>query len=446
MSELIGWHHADPAYEACIIGTGRVGLPLGLSMIEAGIRAVGYDVDAVLRDTINRGVMPFKEPGYDELIAGGRFRVADDPSVVARSSAVVVTVGTPLHNHIETDLGQIQDVLEEIGPHLRSGQLLCLRSTVTPGTTEFVRRWIERFTHFKVGQDFFLAFCPERLAEGRAHEEVRSLPQIIGTVDELSATRAAELFGRLADEILPTDYVTAELVKLFNNILRYVHFALANNFAMIADEFGANIYEARRLANLHYPRSFLAAPGLTAGTCLRKDFGMLNEWNPYPDLFLTAWKLNEYIPNFLVANLGRRIDLHDKVVAILGYTFKADADDTRDSLVPKLWRYVHRQLPAEIRVSDHNLPDPIPDGELHRLRNWETEAALDGADVVFVATNHTGYHDALLTLAHRNPGAWVADIWNVGEIDQIFYPARSLLPARADADTALEPRTPAGRR
>ena len=158
-----------------------------------------------------------------------------------------------------------------------------------------MRKWLERHTTLKVGETLGLAFCPERIAEGKAYEELRTLPQIVGTQDELSASKARQLFENLAPEILPTDYVSAELVKLFNNIARYVHFAVANQFALVADTFGANIYEIRRMANHNYQRNFIAMPGLTAGTCLH---GMINEWSPYPDLLLAAWKMNEYIPAF----------------------------------------------------------------------------------------------------------------------------------------------------
>jgi UDP-N-acetyl-D-mannosaminuronic acid dehydrogenase len=419
-------------HDVCIVGTGRVGLPLGLSFIESGVNAVGLDVDTELITAVNSGRMPFHEPGYDDVIATKKFHVSADPTVVAHARSIVITVGTPLHNHIETDLSQIQRVLEQIQPHVRVGQLVCLRSTVAPRTTSFVHKWLERHTGMRIGTDLFLAFCPERIAEGKAYEEIRTLPQIVGAEDEESSVRAASLFGLLAPEILTTNYVTAELVKLFNNILRYVHFALANQFAIIADTFGANIYETRELANYKYPRSFLAPPGMTAGTCLRKDFGMINEWSPYPDMLLSAWKVNEYVPAFLVDHLLKRTHVHDRIVAILGFSFKADSDDLRDSLAPKLWRYIHRQLPMEIRVSDHNLPDPIPEPGAQTPRNWRVDDALDGVDVVFVATNHTGYREALARLATTSPDTWVADIWNVGQVDQIFYQASALngVPAR----------------
>lgn len=414
-------------YDVCVIGTGRVGLPLGLSMVDVGLSAVGLDIDEKLAATVNGGQMPFHEPGYDELVASGKFQVHTDPGVVSEARSLVITVGTPLHNHIETDLSQVRRVLASIADHLRPGQLVCLRSTVGPGTTTYAHRWIERNTDLVVGKDIGLAFCPERIAEGKAREELLSLPQIIGAEDEMSSTMATDLFRKLTSELFHTDYVSAELVKLFNNIARYVHFALANQFAMVADTFDANIYEIRRMANHNYPRSYLAAPGFTAGTCLRKDFGMINEWNPYPDMLLSAWKMNEYIPAFLVQHLLQRTEIHDKKVAIMGYSFKKDTDDTRDSLAPKLYRYIEREIPAEIAVSDHNLPETIVESGQAPVTNHQVHDALDGAECVFVATNHTGYREALRELAERSPHTWVADIWNVGEVDQVFYQAGAIL-------------------
>ena len=416
-------------YDVCVIGTGRVGLPLGLSFLDVGLRVTGVDLDPAIRHAVAEGSMPFHEPGYDELVARRDFVVHETMDVAADSAALVVTVGTPLHTHIETDLRQVQRVLSSTAPHLRPGQLLCLRSTVAPGTTAFVRRWISQHTEFEIGRNLGLAFCPERIAEGKAREELRTLPQIVGAEDDLSRKLGAELFSHLVSDIQQTDYVSAELVKLFNNIARYVHFALANQFALLADTFGANIHQVRRMANHNYPRSYIAGPGLTAGTCLRKDFGMINEWSPYPDLLLSAWKMNEYVPAFLVQHLRQRTPLHDKVVALLGYTFKRDTDDVRDSLAAKLYRYVQRELPAEIRVTDHNLPEVIPDEFNGDLRNWPATEALDGADCVFVATNHSGYDQALRQLAEKQPEAWIADLWNVTESDLIFYQARELLSA-----------------
>jgi UDP-N-acetyl-D-mannosaminuronic acid dehydrogenase len=413
-------------YDVCIVGVGRVGLPLGLSFLEAGARVVGIDRDAALREQVNAGRMPFHEPGYDALIKSRQFQVHATPEVVAKARALVITVGTPLHNHIETDLGQVRAVLEAIAPHLQKGQLICLRSTVAPGTTQYAARWLARKTGMELGTDLRLAFCPERIVEGKAYEELRTLPQIIGTEDPASAEDAIALFGRLTNELLHSDFLTAELVKLFNNITRYVHFALANHLALVSDTLGANIFEIQRLTNYKYPRHGVASPGFTAGTCLRKDFGMINEWTPYPDLLVSAWKMNEYMPMFVVQHLKQRASLFERKVAVLGYTFKADCDDVRDSLTPKLLRYIERELPIEIRVSDHHLADPIVDPAYGTARNWSARAAVEEADCVFLATNHTGYREVLQELGARRPETWIADLWNVAGIGKVFYQAGEL--------------------
>ena len=413
-------------YDVCIVGTGRVGLPLGLSFMEVGLKAVGLDVHRETREAINAGRMPFKEPGYEALAAKRTFQVMDEPSVIADARSIIITVGTPLRNHIETDISQVTRVIREIAGHLRPGHFVCLRSTVAPGTTAYLKNWLEQNTGLKAGTDLALAFCPERIAEGHAHEELRQLPQVVGTEDELSQKAAHEVFLHLAPEILHTGFVGAELVKLFNNSARYIHFAIANQFFLVAESFGADIHELCHLANYKYPRDKIALPGLAAGTCLRKDFGMINEWSPYPDLLLSAWKINEYMPMLLVQHQKQRASYLNKVVAILGYTFKRECDDVRDSLVPKLVRYLERELPKELRVSDHNLPDPIPDTQNEVLKNWSARDACRGADCIFVAVDHEAYREELRRIAAENPEAWVVDIWNMGGIKKVFYRAGDL--------------------
>ena len=194
------------SHDVCVVGTGRVGLPLALSMIEVGLSVVGLDTDTGLREQINAGKMPFKEPFYDELIERKTLNVSGDSSVIGNARDIVITVGTPLHTHIETDLDQIRSVLESIAPRLKKGHLICLRSTVAPGTTLFVKKWLERNTEFQIGKDLFLTFCPERIAEGKAYEELRSLSQIIGSSDEVSGQRAAAIFSKLAPELVPIKY------------------------------------------------------------------------------------------------------------------------------------------------------------------------------------------------------------------------------------------------
>jgi UDP-N-acetyl-D-mannosaminuronic acid dehydrogenase len=405
-------------YDLAIIGTGRVGLPLGLSMCEAGIRAIGIERDIALAAKVNKKEMPFYETGCDELLAKVDFPIFTDISLITRCRDIVITVGTPLLGHIETDLSQINQLIGQICPYLTAEHNLILRSTVAPGTTEYVRKLIERETVLVVGKDIFLSFCPERIAEGRALSEIRSLPQIIGCSDEASFERARDIFDKLTDDIFKTDYVSAELVKLFNNISRYVHFAMANQCMIIAERLGVNIYDIQEMTNYKYPRGILALPGFTAGTCLRKDFGMLNEFNPYSDLMLAAWKINEFLPKFLLEAIRRKTTLSGKTIAVLGYSFKTDTDDTRDSLVPKLIRYIEREVPASIAVHDPFLPSRID--ELYD--NNPLEAIVPSADIIFIGTGHTAFKEnfaRILDLAR--PEAYFVDIWNVSQSRQITF-------------------------
>lgn len=416
-------HANEPTSERrtriAVVGTGRVGLPLALYLRSLGHEVTGIDLDPQVRAMVAEGRMPFDEPGCEELLRLHGLAMTADYAAVEEVDEIIVTVGTPLRQHIEVDLSQVERVVDSLLPHLRIGHHLVLRSTLAPGTTAYVKRSLHQKTPWRVGRDIALSFCPERLAEGKALEELRTIPQIVGTEDMLSARRAVALFGPTGVEIFHCDYVSAELAKLFCNTYRYVNFAIANQFALIADTFGADVYKIISMANPRYPRGPIPQPGFTAGTCLRKDFGMINESSPYPDLLLSAWKINEFMPNFLVKHAQRRTAIEGSRVAVLGYAFKKDADDTRDSLAPKLIRYLKRENPGEIRISDPHLGPEI-DG----VMNLRPEEAVDGADLIFIATNHSAFRSALPHLAARAAEeAWVVDIWNLAGLGRIFYRA-----------------------
>ena len=408
-----------PASRIAVIGTGRVGLPLALMLRSRSFEVTGIDLDERVRTLVSAGCMPFEESGCDALLAEYGLPMTDDYAALADVDDVIITVGTPLHQHIEVDLSQVERVMEQVLPYLRVGHNLILRSTVAPRTTEYVRRLIHQRTPWRVGRDIGLSFCPERLAEGVALQELESIPQILGAEDRMSANRTTALFDRIAPQIFYCDYVSAELAKLFCNTYRYISFATANQFALIADTYGSDVHQVLSMANHEYPRGPIPRPGFTAGTCLRKDFGMINEAIPYPDLLLSAWKINEFMPNFLVQHAKQRVPLYGSRIAVLGYAFKKNSDDTRDSLVPKLLRYLKRENPASIRVTDPHLgPD------LGGYENQAPEAAAEDAQIIFVATNHSCFREALPALAAKaSPEAWIVDLWNISGLGRIFYRA-----------------------
>ncbi len=401
--------------KVAVIGTGRVGLPLALSLIDSGVQVLGVDLNEHVRHAINvERRMPFDEPGYDELAASGKLRITGDIRDAADCDYFVVTVGTPLRAHIETDLSFVTKVIESICEFLAPGQTIIMRSTTAPKTTAFVKSLIESRTFHKVGRDVFLACCPERIVEGKAREELHQLPQIIGAEDSASAQAAQRLFQSLGAEPLHCNWATAELVKLFCNVSRYAYFGVINALSMIALDQGVEPHEVIELANRDYPRKMHGKPGFTAGTCLRKDFGMLAE-NYWSGGFLTEiWRINESLPKYLVDLAKERYgSLNGKRVAVLGYSFKRDADDVRDSLAPKLIRYLARETPSAIVVSDHFLTvnDIEPCAGVQFTPDMDT--ALRNADFVFIATNHSLYtekRDRILEAVNR--GARVIDIWD----------------------------------
>tara|TARA_Y100000310_G_C20667431_1_gene808375 strand:- start:230 stop:1459 length:1230 start_codon:yes stop_codon:yes gene_type:complete len=394
--------------KVAIIGLGRVGIPLLLYMDKLGYSMIGIDHDESVINSLRKKKMPFFEKGCDELLSNTDARFMNDIKFASTANYIIITVGTPLLKNVETDLSGVFEVVNSLLNVLKKGHSIILRSTVAPETTTFIKKYIELNTNLIVGKDLALSFCPERLAENHALEELKILPQVIGAEDDLSISRSENLFKSFGVKIMHTTYVSAELVKLFNNNARYVDFAVANQFAIIANDYGQNIYEIIGMCNEDYPRGYIFGPGLTAGTCLRKDFGMINERSPASDILLSAWKVNEYMPYHIVNNISRYCDLYRKKISILGYTFKKNSDDTRDTLVPKLIRYVERKVPDSITICEPHLDSKTIQG----YPNKTLEEALRNADIVFIAMNHDLFSNVDGIYKFIKDGAWIVDIWN----------------------------------
>src|SRR3954469_7922235 len=411
-------------YAVAIIGTGRVGLPLALSFADAGFSVLGVDKDAERLAALRERRMPFKEPGTDELLARVDLTLSPHAADAAQAVAIILTLGTPALSHVEIDMGDIRAVLDDLLPVLREGHLLVLRSTVAPGTTEFVAGYLEKQRGFTVGQDIFVAHVPERIAADRFLAEIGTLPCIVGGVGEASGERAARLFQPLGAPIVQTTPVQAELAKIWTNILRYATFALPNLLMMDCERYGANVFDVIELINRDYPRGGMAQPGLTAGTCLRKDFAFSEEKSNAPGMLLGVSRVQESVPLFLIDGVKRRLgSLRERKVAVLGLAFKRDTDDERDSLSHKLVRLLEREL-ADVAIHDPvvaTVTAPFAD-------------AVKDADVVVVATNHSVFErpEALATIADRaKPDCLVVDPWNALGAAQVFAYANEIAALRA---------------
>jgi UDP-N-acetyl-D-mannosaminuronic acid dehydrogenase len=412
-------------HDVAIIGLGRVGLPLALAFADARLSVLGIDRDADRLEAVRAKRMPFKEPGADELLARVELDVSARATDAADADAIVLTLGTPSFAHIEIDMGEIRSVLDDLLPVLRAGQLLVLRSTVAPGTTDFVAGYLEKQRGFTAGEDVFVAHVPERIAADRFLAEIGTLPCIVGGVGEASGERAARLFEHLGAPITHTSPVQAELAKIWTNILRYTTFALPNLLMMDCERYGANVFEVIDLINRDYPRGGIAQPGFTAGTCLRKDFAFSEEKSNAPGMLLGVSRVHESVPLFLIDGVKRRLggSLRERKVAVLGLAFKRDTDDERDSLSHKLVRLLEREL-ADTAVHDPMVATPTA----------SFEQAIDGADVVFVATNHSAFErpEALAAIGERaKPDCLVVDPWNALGAGQVFAYANEIAALRA---------------
>jgi len=406
-----------------VIGLGRVGLPLALCFANRGLRVLGVDHSRPILDSVAAGRMPFAEAGTQELLDGvsktGRLQLAERAADAAAADDIVITIGTPSFSHLESDLRGIRAVVDDLLPHLRPGHSLILRSTIAPGTTEFVAGYLEKQRGLRVGDEVYVAHAPERIAAGRFLEEISTLPCIVGGVEDASTEHAASTFAVLGAPIVKTTPVQAELAKIWTNILRYATFALPNLLMMDCERYSANVFEVIDLINHDYPRGGIATPGLTAGACLRKDFVFSEERSNAPGMLLAVSRVNEAVPLFLVEGIKRRVgELSASKVAVLGLTFKRDTDDERDSLSPKLIRLLEREL-ADVAVCDPHAATPtVPLVE-----------AVQGADVVVVATNHSQFEgpEALRTvLAAAAPDCLLVDPWNALGTAQVFaYAAES---------------------
>src|SRR4051794_1451920 len=411
-------------YDVSVIGLGRVGLPLALCFADAGLRVLGVDKATDRLDSLRNGRMPFDEPGTDELLArvvdSGRLALSEHATDAARAESIVLTVGTPTFSHIEIDMGDIRSVLDDLLPLLSAGQLVVLRSTVAPGTTEFVAGYLEKQRGLVVGEDVFVAHVPERIAAAKFLEEIGTLPTIVGGIGAASGERAAALFSVFGAPIVQTTPVQAELAKIWANILRYATFALPNLLMMDCERYDANVFDVIELINRDYPRGGIKFPGFTAGTCLRKDFAFSEERSSAPGMLLAVSRVNESVPGFLVDGVKRRVggSLRSKKVAVLGLAFKSDTDDERDSLSHKLIRLLEREL-ADVSTHDPMVATPTS----------AFDDAVRDADVVIVATNHSEYSNAAglaSAVALASDDALIVDPWNAFGTSQVFAYAAEL--------------------
>jgi UDP-N-acetyl-D-mannosaminuronic acid dehydrogenase len=385
-----------PKKVVIIGGCGHVGLPLGIVFANCGLNVVLLDRDQAKIDIVNGGQMPFMETNALEQlqnVVGKTLTATSDPTCLRDSDAAIAVLGTPVDEHLNPTVTDLYRSIDQVIDQMPEDALLVLRSTVYPGVTKLVYERLQAS-----GRKIHLSFCPERIAEGKAMEEIRTLPQIISAFDPESLERVRALFSVINDDLIELSPLEAELAKLFTNSWRYMNFAISNQFYVLAETYGLDFQRIYNAVTHRYPRmrSFAKA-GFAAGPCLLKDTLQLSAFSGN-NFFLghSAMLINEGLPNFIVTQLRQQHKLREKVVAVLGMAFKSESDDTRESLSYKL-----RKL-LIVEAKDVLCTDPyVVDSRLVKL-----EEAVEKADIIILGAPHGAYRDLRFP-----PKKAVIDVW-----------------------------------
>jgi UDP-N-acetyl-D-mannosaminuronic acid dehydrogenase len=387
------------SYDVCVVGgLGHIGLPLGISFAKTGKKVILYDINKDSIDTVSQGKMPFWEVGAEkplqETINKTLF-ISSDKNVISQSHFVILTIGTPIDEHLNPQFTLFKKFFEEIIFLLNDRQHIIIRSTVYPGTTEKIVEMLRQN-----GKKTRVSFCPERIAEGKAIEEIRSLPQIIASFDDDSIREASELFLNLTTQTIPLKPIEAELAKLYTNVWRYLQFAISNQFYQIATQNNLDFYKIFDAVTNNYPRTKgFAKAGFAAGPCLFKDTMQLAAFaNNSFFLGHAAMLINEGLPNFIVQKLKEKNNLRTKIVGILGMAFKGDSDDGRESLSYKLKKVLTIEA-AQVLCSDPHVKDD---------RLVPAETLIKKSDIIIIGATHSEYKKLKLDFASKT----VVDMWN----------------------------------
>ncbi len=387
-------------------GAGHVGIPLVLALAEVGMRVNVNDRNKDTLDTLQAGRLPFIEYGAEAVLKKAlldrRLVFTHSPDRISTGGSVIITIGTPIDEFLNPVRKVVQDCIDAVLPSLADGQLVILRSTVFPGTTD----WLASYLQAR-GRELMVAFCPERIVQGAGLKELREMPQIVSGTTLEAEREAAKLFARIAPEVLVLSPIEAEFAKLFSNAYRYIEFAATNEFYLVAKSAGVDYLRVLTAMKQNYPRlKSMPRPGFAAGPCLLKDTMQLNAFarNQF-GLGHAALMINEGLVLHVVDDLKRRYDLAKLTVGLLGMAFKAESDDTRASLSYKFKKVLAGQARAVFTTDPFVTTDP----ELQPLGE-----VIAKSDLLILCAPHAAYWEVDFK------GKPVFDVWGHLEGDNVI--------------------------
>lgn len=387
--------HAD----VCIVGgAGHVGLPMALSFANSGASVQIYDINKQTLATIAEGKMPFVDEGADAYLRhaldNDLLTLTADPADITPTGVLVITIGTPVDEFLNPSHGEVKSAIDTLLPHITDEHLIVLRSTLYPGTTDWLDRYLKQ-----LGRKTRVSFCPERSVQGRAIKELSELPQIISATSEAALAEARAFFAPVVPEIIELPPLEAEFVKLFDNSYRYIEFAIANQFYMVADQAGAD-YSKIHFGMTHgYERAkHMPRPGFTAGPCLFKDTMQIAAFarNQF-SLGNSAMLVNEGLVLYVIEKISEQYELANVSVGLLGMAFKANSDDIRASLSYKMKKHLMMRARDVLTTDPYVLNDPalLP-----------LDQVIEQSDVLIVCAPHADYRGMDVK------GKPVFDVWN----------------------------------
>jgi UDP-N-acetyl-D-glucosamine dehydrogenase len=384
-----------------IIGLGYVGLPLAVELARAGFRVLGYDVSKRVVEGLNAGRSHIKDvpdAALQEAIAAGRFEATVDPARLAEPDAISICVPTPLSKYKDPDVSYIVAATEAVRATLRRGQAIILESTTYPGTTREIMLPALESTGLKVGEDFFLAFSPERVDPGNPVYQTRNTPKVVGGITEACSRVCSALYAPAIDTLVPVSSTeAAELVKLLENTFRSVNIGLVNEMAIVCEKLGVDVWEVIDAAATK-PFGFMKftpGPGL-GGHCIPIDPHYL-AWKMrglnYKTRFIDiAGEVNSEMPLFWVRQAIEALNRHSKSmrgarVLVLGVAYKKDIDDIRESPALDIIRLLEQQG-AKVSYHDPHVARFSEDGHEYRSVELSPEAVAE-SDCILVVTDHS---------------------------------------------------------
>ena len=372
----------------CIIGLGYIGLPTACTFATHDLQVIGVDVNPQVVATLLKGEIHIHEPGLLDLMKqalnSGSLVVRDTPQP---ADAFIIAVPTPFYEDKSADLSFVESACESITPYLQPGNLVVLESTSPPlTTTDIVRPILER-SGLRAGQDFFLAYSPERVLPGRILQELIENDRVVGGINPASAQAAHDLYvSFVRGDVVMSNATTAEMVKLMENTYRDVNIAIANEFARLADRFGVDAWEAIALANRH-PRVNILRPGPgVGGHCISVDPWFLVEAAPdLTHLIRAARDVNDGQPHYVIDLMQETLgSLAGRKIAALGLAYKPDVDDLRESPAIDIVRLLGKCGAQVTAYEPYKTDADLPGIEMAPT----LEAVLADAEIVILLVAH----------------------------------------------------------